>query len=599
MARKAVLLCVCSALAAAAVKASAHTRPSLHDSTHAEAARPSDIDASEGSRDAVRHAAKSRRTALVRVEHSGRLQASEAPAARSLLTTDSEVSRAGASPVVSTHGQLLGNASLVITLACVVIACALMGVSSQTWAPAEQGLLYLMMNVGLNLVYMSSSVPDSLKLARAMGRAGSFSGWILSAPVPLSVFAIYGALVLLRQGDGRGPQSRRWFKRLLLLSQAVAASCTFMTILIVRGIDNEEDTAKGTNAWWQLIAVRLLYGLAQGPAATHFISIFTAPEVRPDVFGTFIVFQMVGLFLGPVIASAAHSHLEPLGCPFFACTPAAVLALQLLLMTASALGVPSLDGVDCFDAAPPEQIAGENPERRFSRNIFLVACLTFGLMRASANSGLEAATAMILEDEFKWSIVEIGMAVGFSFTLMVPFALFKKYFLASKPGAYMPLVRIYLATAFCAAFGLFPYTCKLAQSCGVASCALLVLFSDGLFFPSLLLSNGLVSGLMMNSASGAAILTMERLSWLEPLVMALGRWLGPPLARFLLQRGPQGEPGSRTLYALLQVSFVSTAWLMMEIAQLFKWQGSPAFKEAPTSGSEEEENLAETSVQKD
>merc|ERR1719191_1528965 len=102
-----------------------------------------------------------------------------------------------------------------------------------------------------------------------------------------------------------------------------------------------------------------------------------------------------------------------------------------------------------------------------------------------------------------------------------------------------------------------------------AECAWVLLAADCMLFPCFYLTDGLLQGIMYSHAlPTGSLLDVNNISiFLIVFANAVGRFLGPPVARWNVENGGQWE------YALWQLVICFAAIVLLELALFFKAAG--------------------------
>eukprot|EP00746_Dinoflagellata_sp_MGD_P147380 gnl/MRDRNA2_/MRDRNA2_79732_c0_seq1.p1 gnl/MRDRNA2_/MRDRNA2_79732_c0~~gnl/MRDRNA2_/MRDRNA2_79732_c0_seq1.p1 ORF type:complete len:357 (+),score=47.58 gnl/MRDRNA2_/MRDRNA2_79732_c0_seq1:27-1073(+) len=163
------------------------------------------------------------------------------------------------------------------------------------------------------------------------------------------------------------------------------------------------------------------------------------------------------------------------------------------------------------------------------RQHVISACLVMTASRAFCIASLEAATSLIFEIEYNLAPVKIGYLVSFCFCCTPIFKsaydFFEHVTVENRLRALMVLSTI--------GGSMMLVTGSVAVLCA----------ADVLLFPSFFLTEGIMQGYMQEHAFPTGkgyLLNVNSLSLaIGILINGLGRGLGPPLARLLVQQGGQ------------------------------------------------------------
>merc|ERR1712130_41147 len=146
---------------------------------------------------------------------------------------------------------------------------------------------------------------------------------------------------------------------------------------------------------------------------------------------------------------------------------------------------------------------------------------------------------MILEEDYSWSQSLIGVVVGVCFLVVLPFRLL---FSCVETKISLPN-RIRLLQMFCIVGSILLYPGSIPRH-PVASLVL----ADSILFPAFMLVSGLAQGLIMTFAMpNGYLLSENNMIPLTGILVAVGRFLGPPMARWAIDNGGQDH------YAMQQI----------------------------------------------
>jgi hypothetical protein len=192
------------------------------------------------------------------------------------------------------------------------------------------------------------------------------------------------------------------------------------------------------------------------------------------------------------------------------------------------------------------------------RRKIMLLCLTFGWLRATSMSGLEAATVMILETKLGWSKDFTGLAVGFAFVAVVPLRFtYTKYRTELSIAQWIKrLLLMSLAGSLC----LF-HVCVLLRGTRfeawyAPTASALLLVADAFLFSSFYMNDSITQGLLLQYLlpQEVSVFNVNNINLMITVLQdGSGRFVGPPLSRYLIVSGGQN------LYAGLQVTLLLIA----------------------------------------
>lgn len=179
-----------------------------------------------------------------------------------------------------------------------------------------------------------------------------------------------------------------------------------------------------------------------------------------------------------------------------------------------------------------------------SKVVLMCSGLVMNALRGFVISGLEAATSLLLEEEFGWERRDIGIVIGLCFLFCIPVkALYGNLKNELKITQW---IRLMTCLSMIGTIPLFSFACP-----GGPYCGWMILLGDAILFPTLFLGDGLSSGLLMMSQHLCPVG-----SWLDAnhimlyrglMVAGMGRTWGPPAARMQIDHSGQNSYASQQL----------------------------------------------------
>lgn len=317
-----------------------------------------------------------------------------------------------------------------------------------------------------------------------------------------------------------------------------------------------------------LMLSRVLSGCAAGVRSmlqrAH-VARLTPLGEKPLQQGRLIFSSVVGTGFGPLLASAAdilgayfgssagrYDSVVMVSFMLVVSQPIAALCLEPLVAAQDELSLDELPSGPVLD--------DEESKRRRSVMFF---CLSFSLCRCVITSGLEVASAMILEVQMGWPREYLGV-IGVSFLAIIPVR-----HLCTKLGwSAESVIRSLLGVALCGIIFLFPLP-WLAAGSHTSHPALLsggvLLLGDTLVSGGFFLSDGLAQGILMQHLlpRSVSFLNVNTVNLASVILMdGFGRSIGPPLARLQVSHGGQSRYAFQQLiialgaFALAVVGFM-------------------------------------------
>jgi hypothetical protein len=417
---------------------------------------------------------------------------------------------------------------------------------------------------------------DSYRIAVSIGMGAVYSGWLIGS-LGLGMFlGCAVAWVFMRWYPHIWRSPGKIFLAALcfnFIGQTVFATSIFL-------ISSWKSPQQVHALECMLIVARIITGVGTGLLeipSRHIITHTTPPSERPEQMQRYFLWQTTGMGVGPLAAALAAVIFHFMSCSS-AVAGFGVMATIAQIIPLVALGslmcLPSLESAEDFD--PPEAAdAVEDPNgsiqssERLVRYAVLSCALLHACGRAFFCSSLEAATSLLFEIEFQWDPRAIGLVTSFNFLCTI---LFKLIHDASKEHATLSIrIRMLYSLALLGSILMIPSVCLF----GRAGCAWFLLAADCIAFPCFYLVDGLMQGILYNHVfPTGSLFDTNNVSLLTVFLNSVvGRFLGPPVARWNVQRGGQFE------YALWQVAICSAAIMAMELA-LCLGAGEPQKSEA-------------------
>eukprot|EP00746_Dinoflagellata_sp_MGD_P155695 gnl/MRDRNA2_/MRDRNA2_85512_c0_seq2.p1 gnl/MRDRNA2_/MRDRNA2_85512_c0~~gnl/MRDRNA2_/MRDRNA2_85512_c0_seq2.p1 ORF type:complete len:613 (-),score=61.53 gnl/MRDRNA2_/MRDRNA2_85512_c0_seq2:356-2194(-) len=438
-----------------------------------------------------------------------------------------------------------------------------------------------------NAILFSIVILDSYRIAMSIGRGAVYSGFLIGAN-GLGMFAGCAVAWLFMR---RYPHI--WRTPCMMFLPALC--CNFVgqtlfttSIFLIHSWKSPEQVLA---LQWMLIVARVITGLGAGLLeipSRHIITHTAPPSERPEEMQRYFLWQTTGMGVGPLAAALAAVifHLMPCSTQVAGLGVMAAIALVIpVIALGSLMCMPSLESVADFD--PPdaadalEDPVGTKSSEKLVRYVVLVCALLHACGRAFFCSSLEAATSLLFEVEFQWDPRAIGLVTSFNFLCT---SIFKVIHDASKEHATLNMrIRMLYSFTLLGSILMIPSVCFFRH----ADCAWVLLAADCTAFPCFYLVDGLMQGILYNHAfPRGSFLDSNNLSLLTVFLNSVvGRFLGPPVARWNVQRGGQFE------YALWQIAICCAAIMSMELA-LYLGAGVTQ-KGEPSKEKQEERDLGD------
>jgi len=301
-----------------------------------------------------------------------------------------------------------------------------------------------------------------------------------------------------------------------------------------------------------LLAARATSGAGQGMSSTllRVTFAYTVPKhERPAQMTIFALVSTLGIGLGPIVAACLRllDFCPAGGPPRYELTGLAQFMSSGFALIGVIAFYPRLDDVEDFSQDSNLASLRLGPEPSYTKQTCIVCgCILTTFLRAMVTSGVEGATSLLLETEYKFELYQIGIIIGATFLCCLPFKFM------------MDHIR--------ERFTVFEWIRALCSMSFVGSCLLFrrswqsLVLADVLLFPSLYLSDGMLQGLMQQHAlPDGKLFDQTGSTFLAMLLHSAGRFFGPWIARILLDKVNQ------TGYAALQIMLVVAFWVIAEI----------------------------------
>jgi hypothetical protein len=301
-----------------------------------------------------------------------------------------------------------------------------------------------------------------------------------------------------------------------------------------------------------LLVARILTGVGLGLwtqlANMIFKNVTPAAEL-PWQMVRVVMANMIGIGLGPILASAA-AMASPGGAGF-ALEGAISVIMCVMAMVGLTSMFPSLDS-----EALDEQInygtvlkSSKSTGHCSRPRVLICACLLNVLIRAYCVSGVEVASALLLEESHLWPKSLIGLAMGGTFLLAIPFkTVYDTWKCKYSIGTWMRSLCLLTMVGCCLLF-------KFPRVSGWN-----ILIGDAIIFSPMYLCDGLIVGVLLQTSSptSSAFNANSCILW-NMLSSSAGRLLGPWLARMWIQNYGQDA------YALTQLAACMTFIAVYEL----------------------------------
>jgi hypothetical protein len=399
-------------------------------------------------------------------------------------------------------------------------------------------------------------IPTSYELSQEMDCTAAVSGLLLGSGYLLTPVGCIGGAFLYK-----------WCSMTSVRLVAVISTFILMAQNLIHAVALDSQTEHGPETMWFLITLRFFCGLGKMSYVCQYVAYNVTPKSHRIGLSVMVaVATNTGLCLGPLL-SAGSIHLlggrEAVASVYSrSSAPLYFMAtLWAVLGIAFALTMPTNITPYLPDESRAAVVANDASKSRIhrltleERKSIVVHGLEYALERAVAVAAIEAGTAMILETEFKWGSEAIGFTISMVFaTTIVVCAII----MVANAKSLIKDVNGMLFMACVSAGGtflLFDFHTGYAFQ---------VLLADVLIYPFMYCASAVADGIVTGLAVPDTWFSLESYLALKNSGMALGRFAGFPLARYLI------DSGGRNLYAGLQallailglIAVVKIAWIL-------------------------------------
>jgi len=389
-------------------------------------------------------------------------------------------------------------------------------------------------------------IPESYNLTKEMGYGATYSGWLIGSAWPLSAFVALAIAPKLREWN------QPWCRNVLVGNYFLQAIASFFFAMAAD--PRLSLPLPPTLQYTLVIGSRLLVGVSAGTDIILNVMVWKvvprASMVNLEVMKVCIRTFAIGL--GPLVSSGLNFAFGAHDVRSRASFPAQVFAALWISFGVYAWMVipnditPFTSEKSARDDAEPAEgsrtptaVSVDNLSEADRQTVWFGGIM-YGMERAFLVSALEAATALILEKEFRMGTQEVGVAVGATFFVGLPITLLVD---AARRGHFISDVSLLsgaAAVATLASLMLFPMCSTLLGHCGVhvpGLSVLLVLLADCVIFPAGYLANGILDGFAVQCSKAGTFCCVENFRLMEGFLQdAVARLIAPVIARTLVDR---------------------------------------------------------------
>lgn len=414
-------------------------------------------------------------------------------------------------------------------------------------------------------------IPDSYDLTKSLGGGATLSGAMIGAHKFGTALGALSFFVLIQYV----PNVWRFQTRSTFLVCVVFNLVGTGTYTLIAEAANGR---LGDNGLRELLLVglfmgRIINGCGSGIrlmlTRTH-IARLTPADERPAQQARFLFSITLGMGLGPILAAAVkYSDMCSGGLqPRFEPVGLAGVTLSCCQLVSTMFYRPVTEATDLLQQ---EESAVRNGSLKESdiqwRKRIIWCCLAFSAVRGLCVSGVESATALLLEVNFHWDRMLVGVTIGMAFLTCIPIRiLYKSYRTQFTTKRWIQLL---LMGSTLGAVLLFRCPQWIHRGNETIS-AIVLLLGDALLFPCIFLSDGLVQGLIVQHPLPREIsrLDLNGVNLLNTLCLdGFARVVGPPLSRFHVAHHGQNIYAAQQLFLTLLASFIAIVGLFPRLAE--------------------------------
>lgn len=417
-------------------------------------------------------------------------------------------------------------------------------------------------------IIFSMVIPDSYDLTVALlplklEGSALFSGVIVGAfKVGTAVGAIPTYFLLRRFPDFW----RHYYRQSLVACAAMSlvGTALYATVAFAANLPGEDTTGAKRHLVEVLVFGRLVGGLGAGVRLMLVRTVLTRlslSEERPALLCRLVFSLTLGVVVGPFANSGVKIlySCNVLSPRCFEAAGLAGVALTLCQLGATMALRPLSASRDVLAEEEQAVRAGNLSAAELARRRSVVLhCLLFTLCRSVWFTGLEAATAMILEVHLGWPSKFVGLGIGAAFLVVVPIRTW--YQVDRERFTTVGWIKRGLCVALVGSLVLFPHLRWMQASTGTVqhtqAASVVLLAGNALLFSSFL-SDGLSQGILSQHLLPREISVLNLDTMNLAIMVAkigIGRPLGPHFTRFLVGIGGQN------FFALSQVCFAAFAF---------------------------------------
>jgi len=316
---------------------------------------------------------------------------------------------------------------------------------------------------------------------------------------------------------------------------------------------------------------------------------FTPVDKRPEQQSRFLFTITLGVGLGPLLAAAVKT-LDSCRAQRDLFLPVGIAGLTLsCCQLAAALRFPSLAQTPDLLEREESSVCVLDEEEVVQRRRLIISGLAFSVLRGLCLSGVEAATALLLEVRFGWRSFVIGLTIGLAFLSCIPLRILHLRYrpLLSPINWILTMLFISVVGSLLLFRGPHWAFLRLAEEEREIAQAAILLLGDGLLFPSFFLSDGMVQGLILQHPlpPEASVLSLNGLNLFNTLSLdGFARLMGPSISRFYVSEHGQNAYATQQLLLTLAASALAAFCFLPLLHSLSGRKAASGRGSAPVPG---------------
>lgn len=437
----------------------------------------------------------------------------------------------------------------------------------------DRALMLLLLGMFSSLLQYSIVIPESNDVAESVGRHAAFSGKVIGAYFVGHIISMVSWYIFSKINPDGWLNYGKPLVAVSLLVNSAGAWC-YSYLVVTRSVTPQVIAAL-------LMSVRVLSGIGSGSFLfMNQICVITLVS-RAEITGkmaNFYLASVMGIGMGPLIAAGMREFGESIGhcssslfelSPMISAVLSTVICVLVLCRYPDLAETPasSMDTARAYrySETPSRELLElsdpEAPLKKYSLSALVFFCILLDSVRSSVVSGLEAATAQLLQHPYGYSRRSLGTIVGCSFLVLIP----AKFGHGALSWALKEATWIRL-TAYVALVGaalLLHNVCDVLHLPDRGLCPAMLILGSTILYPCLYLSSVLVVSIMVRNVSQSNTMAASTVTVCNVVARESGRALGPVIARFQVAQGGQDY------YAMQQIALCMLFVVVFECYLVF------------------------------